>query len=697
MRKSGRIERGSRTPGIETAGIETLQGFRLPGFRVHGFRLPGSRTPRGSSSPAPDSPVRPAARRASSEATIRRGLASTIVKTRPVASVFPKQVSISMPDLAALETSRLVDARPCPRLDGGLTGRGPSGPVRPTTSLPTALLLPLLRLVVFSVAILIVLIGSGAPAALGADPESECSSCEGKKEHACSGCEGEGRRLEPCPRCKASGKLDCWVESCTEGTKTCKSCQGRGRKSRSGITVSGKTFSKKLLCLPCQGTGRVDCRACRDGTDTCAKCRGKGRLVGTCSHCSGDRVEPCQDCSTEATRRATPQRDRDVDSIVSILRQARSLREKSQELREAIGELDRGFEASGEPAREFREKSESLVLPPEAAIRDLRTDFWAVRDLRDLLHSRGNSYFKIRELVSRGLEKLRVQSKGLETTEERLEQVLATADHWLEDRDAIGESELSSRLQAQRTFLSGERRRHRELEDSLEYLDSRSRSLDNKLDELQDLLSRFEEDRSDYETRNSEAGELLVARRSAENIARERSRLEDAVRKALRGSAISLESLRWSPDGSPLEEVGLTLELEAGEPPWSPLRPSRTQRLGAVLEAAFTSTPDLARVELRLAPPALRLRIGRESWESRGAAGEGNRASLLGSSVVEGELTVAPDGSESGERDETSSGGFDSLIWGLAGFLLVGALLFGGILWTTSRTSYRRKMRAVNP
>ena len=114
-----------------------------------------------------------------------------------------------------------------------------------------------------------------------------CPSCQGAKKQRCNSCAGRGDKQ--CQKCGGTSRENYQVQKerrrnigtsddpqwtydqyyVTE-TRTCTSCNGKGRKQ----------------CHPCHGTGEVTCKTCNgDGKITCKTCSGSGRV--TCPICKG--------------------------------------------------------------------------------------------------------------------------------------------------------------------------------------------------------------------------------------------------------------------------------------------------------------------------------------------------------------------------------------------------------------------------
>lgn len=131
--------------------------------------------------------------------------------------------------------------------------------------------------------------------------DESCNNCGGTgysdwgNNKKCHVCNGTGRYVVKCRRCKGKGTIRCW-ECGGEGTVECERCDGEGIIKCRKCNGSGS-------CSHCHGEGGFKCKAC-GGTGVCGKCKGKGEIwcpdchgTGICSTCKGEKLVKCSRCN----------------------------------------------------------------------------------------------------------------------------------------------------------------------------------------------------------------------------------------------------------------------------------------------------------------------------------------------------------------------------------------------------------------
>ena len=125
-----------------------------------------------------------------------------------------------------------------------------------------------------------------APAATAKPTSKPSTPSNSNTTRTCSSCNGRGRIEKRCSSCGGDGEKDCM--SCSgKGYDNCSGCYGSGDRRCGSCYGTGKNGSKR--CSSCNGRGRKDCSACRGtGDRDCSSCSGRGSKEESCSRCGGD-------------------------------------------------------------------------------------------------------------------------------------------------------------------------------------------------------------------------------------------------------------------------------------------------------------------------------------------------------------------------------------------------------------------------
>lgn len=136
-----------------------------------------------------------------------------------------------------------------------------------------------------------------APAATAKPTSKPSTPSNSNTTRTCSSCNGRGRIEKRCSSCGGDGEKDCM--SCSgKGYDNCSGCYGSGDRRCGSCYGTGKNGSKRCTtcggdgektCSSCNGRGRKDCSACRGtGDRDCSSCSGRGSKEESCSRCGGD-------------------------------------------------------------------------------------------------------------------------------------------------------------------------------------------------------------------------------------------------------------------------------------------------------------------------------------------------------------------------------------------------------------------------
>jgi len=153
---------------------------------------------------------------------------------------------------------------------------------------------------------------------------SKCPKCGSTGEVTCSNCGGSGRVRPVCPVCHGSGKVSkerpvrckwCHGSGRSETGYTCKSCSGHGQVTEHyqdfcpHCNGTGRDTEGSVTCRDCQGTGKETCDRCRgSGKAVCKTCGGKGKYK--CERCGGTGDIRCPACQERERKRAAAEYER---------------------------------------------------------------------------------------------------------------------------------------------------------------------------------------------------------------------------------------------------------------------------------------------------------------------------------------------------------------------------------------------------
>ena len=142
-------------------------------------------------------------------------------------------------------------------------------------------------------------VDSAPPDGDGAESDSRrpaCKACKGKGDLPCQRCGGEKQVDATCRLCLGAGSTTCTRKGCTGGTVTCVVCKGRGSAKKRIMPISGKPYTKTIVCDHCRGGGSVTCWRCEHGDVPCPACESKGKGKIDCSMCGAQGMSRCAAC-----------------------------------------------------------------------------------------------------------------------------------------------------------------------------------------------------------------------------------------------------------------------------------------------------------------------------------------------------------------------------------------------------------------
>ncbi len=532
-----------------------------------------------------------------------------------------------------------------------------------------------------------------------ADKES-CRACSDTLEINCPKCEGTGVGKIKCARCKAKGRVDCQGKTCENGLKTCTNCKGRGFKFKKYISVNtGGTHTKRVNCVTCKQTGRVDCKLCKSGDRKCPTCLGKKFFPGECQSCNGEKKIPCKSCRKSRSKNSAkevPVQGDLVESMISIIHQSKSIIAECDEIQkesDSIQKIHEEHEATIEP---FLDEILSLPLPEKPQSSSLRNEYWGVKDVHESLSKKSQNHLKTNQKQEDKLREFKAQIYNLDQVRDKVKEIQETVTQWLDEKKKSEEDTVIQELRPFRAIIRNQKKHHKDIQESLEFLQIRQKSLDKNLLDIKKLKELYVHQSVEYKRKNQQALTEQKSSQKLENESEKSITLKGNLRAHIRRNNFKL--LESTASASSKSPQSITYELAPTAKTASLLVEDLNLLMAEIIHLSFEIYPSLQTLKLYLKnsrPFHFELEgeqtkifysCTRTEWEAYVDSGLSDASLLVHSNVI-GSATEEEEESAAAERNEFAY----QLVWGLLGFFSVGLILFIFILKGSGEPAYRRK------